>query len=212
MFHTLRWRIAQFFEIRWWQRYLASKDKAAYYDWKRRYWHSFLEKSQLQPTAGASILDIGCGPAGIFTIFEHDHHTDAVDPLLQEYEQKLPHFKRSDYPTVRFFTETIEQFQADRQYDWVFCLNAINHVADIHSGFDQLVRFVKPGGTLVVSVDAHNFSFLKTIFRAFPGDILHPHQYDLPEYENMLTQRGRTIQRTILIKKEHIFNYFVIVC
>ncbi|TAG67413.1 MAG: gfo/Idh/MocA family oxidoreductase [Runella slithyformis] len=44
---NLRWRVAQFFEIRWWRSYLRTKDKTRYYDWKRAYWRDFLQKSAL---------------------------------------------------------------------------------------------------------------------------------------------------------------------
>ena len=210
MAFPLRWRIAQFFEIRWWQRYLRSQDKWTYINWKLAYWREFLTKSGILISPEFSILDAGCGPSGIFML-PIGHSTDAFDPLLGEYERLLPHFQRSDYPHVRFFGSTLEHFLPEKQYDIVFCLNAINHVANIEQGFDQLVRFARPEGTLAVSIDAHNYTWLKRIFKAFPGDILHPHQYDLEEYKSMLTQRGCRIERTVLIKKEGIFDYYLIV-
>jgi 2-polyprenyl-6-hydroxyphenyl methylase/3-demethylubiquinone-9 3-methyltransferase len=44
-----------------------------------------------------------------------------------------------------------------------------------------------------------------------PGDILHPHQYDLAEYVAMLTRRGVEVQTQLLKKKEKIFNYYILV-
>lgn len=210
MVFPLRWRIAQFFEIRWWQRYLRSKDKWAYLNWKRAYWLDFLKKSNIQVPENASILDAGCGPAGIFML-NIGGSMDAFDPLLGEYRRLLPHFKEEDYPHVHFFESTLEDYTPQQQYDLVFCLNAINHVANIEQGFDQLVRFTRPGGTLAVSVDAHNYTLLERIFKAVPGDILHPHQYDLEAYQQMLLRRGCTLESTILIKKELIFNYYLLV-
>ena len=96
-------------------------------------------------------------------------------------------------------------------YDAIFCLNAINHVADLAHCFDVLVAAAKKGGKLVVSIDAHNYKLLKHIFQALPGDILHPHQYDLAEYQAMLTTRGCSIDKVILKKHEFIFDYYVLV-
>jgi 2-polyprenyl-6-hydroxyphenyl methylase/3-demethylubiquinone-9 3-methyltransferase len=62
-----------------------------------------------------------------------------------------------------------------------------------------------------MSIDAHNHRWIKRLLRLLPGDILHPHQYDLPEYESMMTARGFQIDRTILIKKDWIFNYYLVV-
>mgnify|MGYP000653264023 CR=1 FL=1 len=56
-----RWHIAQFFEIRWWRRYLKHRDKSGYLNWKRGYWLDFLQKSDLQLPPGARVLDAGCG-------------------------------------------------------------------------------------------------------------------------------------------------------
>jgi 2-polyprenyl-6-hydroxyphenyl methylase/3-demethylubiquinone-9 3-methyltransferase len=157
------------------------------------------------------VLDAGCGPAGIFLLPE-GAATDAFDPLLEEYERLLPHFCRSDFPRVRFFQATLEDFASDRPYyDLVFCLNAINHVADIGRSMDRLVTLTRPGGRLVISVDAHNHGWLKWLFRRFPGDLLHPHQYDLSEYTAMLTGRGCSVERVVVHKREWIFSYCVVV-
>jgi SAM-dependent methyltransferase len=210
---TFRWKIAQAAEIRWWQGYLKNKPTTDYAVWKTKYWQDLLAEIGLkdQITEGDKILDAGCGPAGIFMIFKNQD-VDALDPLLDEYEAKLPHFRKKNYPNVQFFSQPLESF-ADKKdvYDTVFCLNAINHVADLQRAFDVLVDATKSGGTLVVSIDAHNYGFLKTIFQALPGDVLHPHQFDLAEYSAMLTSRGCRIERTLLKKAEFIFNYYVLV-
>ncbi len=205
-----RWKIAQAAEIRWWQNYLKNKDPKEYLHWKRDYWNGLLQKAEVQLQAGERVLDAGCGPAGIFMVME-DQQVDALDPLLDRYESDLAHFDPKTYPHTRFHALPLEQFDTEKKYDKVFCLNAINHVADLPRCFDQLLAAVKPGGQLLVSIDAHNYAPLKSIFRLLPGDILHPHQYDLQEYEQMLLQRGCSIERTVLLKKELIFNYYLMV-
>lgn len=207
---NLQWRVAQFFEIRWWQRYLGSREKTAYLAWKSRYWRDFLQKSALEVPPGVTVLDAGCGPAGIFTVMQYQT-VDALDPLLERYEKSLPHFRRSDYPQVRFFSMALENFFPEKSYDFVFCLNALNHMADLPRCLDRLSALTRPGGTLALSVDAHNFSWLKNIFRFTAADILHPHQYTAEEYAAMLEARNFRIDRTVLIKKEAIFNYCLLV-
>jgi 2-polyprenyl-3-methyl-5-hydroxy-6-metoxy-1,4-benzoquinol methylase len=206
MANGLRWKIAQGFEIRWWKGYLKKRDPAEYAVWKRAYWKEYLDKMAgfVSLKAGDRILDAGCGPSGIFVVLE-SHHPDALDPLVDEYE-KVPHFKRAMYPTVRFFTDTLEDFRPDAPYDTVFCMNAINHVDNLAKGYDALAAATKPGGTLVVTIDAHNHGFFKWLFRTIPGDILHPHQYDEPEYAAMLTKRGFTVVDTQVVEREFFFS------
>ena len=202
-----RWKIAQAAEIRWWRNYLGKKEPAEYLAWKRAYWHDFLDKIGHRPAAGARVLDVGCGPAGVFTVLS-EQRVDAVDPLLDSYERDLPHFSASRYPRVDFYARPFEQYALTTQYDTVFCLNAVNHVADLAACCDKLTAALAPGGTLVMSIDAHNFALLKSLFRLLPGDILHPHQYDLAEYRKMLTDRDLIITGCELIKHETIFDYY----
>lgn len=207
---TLRWRCAQFFELRWWKNYLNSRDKSEYLHWKKSYWLDFLKNSGLRLSPGAGVLDAGCGPAGIFTIL-NDYKVDAVDPLLDQYAGLLPHFQPDDYPYVRFFSQTLESFFPAKRYDVVFCLNAINHVANLDNSLDRLVALVQPGGYLIISIDTHNYPWIRYLFQRLPADILHPHQFTCAEYAKMLTTRGLLIERTILIKKSGIFNYYLFV-
>ena len=96
---TIKWKIAQKLELKWWQRYLKDKDVEEYISWKRNYWKGFLtdidDGTLLLP--GQRILDIGCGPAGLF-IHLTDHDLTAVDPLLDRYEARLAHFSKASYP------------------------------------------------------------------------------------------------------------------
>ncbi len=207
---SLRWRVAQFFEMQWWKRYLAGKEKPHYLAWKKNYWRTFLGTSAIEVTHDARVLDAGCGPAGIFTILD-TQTVDALDPLLEKYQAVLPHFNPADYPKVRFISQALEDYSPEQPYDIVFCLNAINHVADLPRCLDRLVALTRPNGILAVSIDAHNYKWIKRLFQIIPGDILHPHQYDLPAYQEMLVVRGCTIKRTVLLKKEGIFSYYLLV-
>ena len=74
-----------------------------------------------------------------------------------------------------------------------------------------LYQLTKPGGKIVVSIDAHNRKFFKQLFRLQPADILHPHQYDLEEYKEMLTSLNCEILLTSLIKEEFLFNHYILV-
>ena len=208
---TLRWKIAQAAEIRWWQNYLKGKSETEYLTWKLNYWLDFMRKIDVKPLLGQKILDAGCGPAGIFMALKENKVT-AVDPLLEKYAATLLHFSAADYPHTEFVPLPFEEFITAKKFDTVFCLNAVNHVADLDLCFDKLEQMTASGGTLVVSIDAHNYAFFKSLFRLLPGDILHPHQFNLPEYEEMLTQRGLKIVRRELIKSEFFFDYYALVC
>jgi len=209
---SLRWRTAQFFEARWWNKYLAKKDVATYLAWKKGYWQGVIDKiaGSLKMRPGQYVLDAGCGPAGIF-INLPGYQVTAFDPLLDIYEKNLPHFKKEMYPDVDFYNASLETFTSEKLFDVVFCMNAINHVSQLDEAFLTLYNCTKKGGKIVVSIDAHNHPAFKFLFRLQPADILHPHQYDLAEYEQMLTKLNCTMLQTELIKKEFLFNHYILV-
>lgn len=207
---TLKWSIAQKAEAQWWQNYLQGKDVAAYHAWKKNYWQGVLDKiAGVCPVkSGMQVLDAGCGPAGLFMQLPHCA-VDAVDPLIDNYNANLPHFKTADYPYVTFFNTPMEQYATEKKYDIVFCMNAINHVIDIRHSYSLLGKWVKPGGKLVVTIDAHNYKFFKYLFRCIPGDILHPHQYDLNEYAAFITSNEFHMLFTEKLKTEFFFNHYI---
>lgn len=207
---TLKWNIAQKAELKWWENYLKGKDVEQYHTWKKAYWQKLLDtiKESCPVNPGMDVLDAGCGPAGVFMNLA-ECKVDAVDPLVDEYEKNLSHFKRSNYPFTTFYSLPIEQYKTDKKYDIIFCMNAINHVADINFSYDLLASMVKPGGKIVVTIDAHNHAFFKHLFRLVPGDILHPHQYDLKEYENFLTNRNFKILQSEKLKDEFFFDHYM---
>ncbi|MGH1334837.1 MAG: class I SAM-dependent methyltransferase [Aureispira sp.] len=205
----LRWKIAQAAEIRWWKAYLKKKDSTQYATWKRAYWQTLLQELIEQPAAGMRCLDAGCGPAGVFMALQ-EQQVQAVDPLLEEYQQ-LPHFNPTDYPWATFKTQPLEDFQTTTPFDWVFCLNAINHVSDLEQCWKRLMDATASGGRLVVSIDAHNHTFFKHLFRLLPGDILHPHQYDLAEYEAQGKAHGGRLLQALHKDEAFFFDYYVLV-
>jgi len=206
-----RWKIAQYFERLWWQRYTKDADPTDYLNWKTRYWQDFLHKYERQiPYASAkNILDAGCGPAGMFIILSK--HCTAIDPLLLQYEEKLLIFDRSWYPDVKFHNMSMEDMILDDQYDLVFCMNAINHVADLRKSLRNLFKYSSPGATLVLSVDVHRYNMLKSISRLIPADILHPHQDSTEDYLSMLEETGFKVENNFLLKENGIFDYKVFI-
>lgn len=205
---STKWSIAQWLELRWWQRYLRGKDTARYLQWKSNYWHGVLAKTavSLSSLKDKEILDAGCGPAGIYMILDQSRVT-AVDPLLPQYEQKLAVFNSSMYPYVNFVRTPLEQFSSPTKFDVIFCMNAINHVNDIKEGLNILSKHLKADGTLIMTVDAHRSSFLKQLFRFIPGDALHPHQYDMQGYISLLSNAGLEVVKTARIKYGRIFTH-----
>ena len=87
----------------------------------------------------------------------------------------------------------------------------INHVADLDVCVKKLKAVIRPGGRLVLTVDAHNDLFFKKLFRLVPGDILHPHQYDLAEYTAKVEQQGFKMIHQKSLDRNFFFTYYLLV-
>lgn len=208
---SLRWRVAQFLELKWWQRYLRRQTPQDYLAAKRQYWQRVLRELDWPVEAGARVLDAGCGPAGIFILLHDRQRVTAVDPLLDRYES-LPVFARRHYPGVRFIPQPLEALTALEPFDCIYCFNAINHVRDWSVSLDRLTQMARPGTRLLLSSDVHRRSWLLPVFRALPGDALHPQQHAAEAYRTALLERGWRIEREACLKSSLIFDYRAWVC
>jgi hypothetical protein len=62
-----------------------------------------------------------------------------------------------------------------------------------------------------LSSDVHRYRLLKPIFRLLPGDILHPQQHSLKDYQKIIHLYKPESYREILIKRSAIFDYYTFV-
>jgi SAM-dependent methyltransferase len=211
-----RWRLAQALERRWWRRYLRGKDPAAYRAWKAAYWNDLLARhaAEFGLDRPQDLLDAGCGPAGVNLVLpDHAaHRVTALDPLLDRYRE-LPAWPALERPEVRYVTGPLEgapERLGTAAFDGVLCLNAINHVDDLGAALDALGRLTRPGGWLLLGVDAHTAGWRKRLFRLLPGDALHPHQHDADEYVRLLEARGWTVAARAVHRPGRWFDYVLL--
>ncbi|TXF88554.1 class I SAM-dependent methyltransferase [Neolewinella aurantiaca] len=205
---TLRWRVAQFLERQWWQRYLRGKSPEEYLRNKKAYWQRTLEQLEWTPVPGRKVLDAGCGPAGVYIYLEKIESVSALDPLLDSYESELSIFDRNDYPGVRFLAQPLEQaFDGEGTFEAIYCFNAINHVSDWAAALDALTAHAQQGTQLLMTSDVHRHKLLLPIFQALPGDVLHPQQHGPEAYRMALQQRGWRIEKEEVLRREAIFDY-----
>lgn len=202
------WHLAQRLEWWWWRKYLHNKDTDTYLSWKRQYWSDFVMKlpSTFHHITQKNILDAGCGPAGIFMIMGENTVT-ALDPLLNQYDT-LAHFDRQQYPYCTFINSSIESYSPTHPYDYVFSLNAINHVADLPLCIRNIYGYLRDGGTAIISTDVHRYPLLKKLLRIIPTDALHPQQDDAKDYINILEKTGfKHIEILPLEPENPLFDY-----
>ncbi|MBN8249339.1 MAG: methyltransferase domain-containing protein [Verrucomicrobia bacterium] len=111
--------------------------------------------------AGQTVLEAGCG-AGRFT--EVVVRTGATLVSLDYSAAVEANFRSNGHhPNLLIVQGDIYAmpFPAD-SFDRVFCLGVLQHTPDVHRSFQQLPRYLKPGGALAVDV-YKRFGFLKQL-------------------------------------------------
>ena len=206
-----RWRLAQFLELRWWKRYLRGRSAADYLAGKRTYWDRVFQELRWRVEPGVSALDAGCGPAGVFISVGDRQRVTALDPLLGQYET-LEVFSASRYPHVNFLCLPLEDAADLPAFDVIYCFNAINHVSDWARSLDALTALARPGTRMILTSDVHRHRWLLSVFRALPGDALHPQQHPAEDYRLALSRRGWQVEQERELRKEWIFSYRAWVC
>ncbi|MCL5435929.1 MAG: class I SAM-dependent methyltransferase [Patescibacteria group bacterium] len=123
-------------------------------------------------------LDLGCG---LISVLEFSGKSFiAIDPLLDEYDKIVPVFKRMVAYEKQFDPDTIP-FR-DENFDWVFCVNVVDHTKDPKRLMREIFRVLKPGGKLYFEVN-------------FDDHLLAPH-YELWDNEKINALKQMNIFKT----------------
>lgn len=205
--NRFRWILAQFFEKWWWRQYLSKKDITTYRRDKIKYWHTFLNHIEVNQPENKKVLDAGCGPAGIFCALSETNTIIGVDPLIDQYQE---HFQTLVQPgsNVTLIKENLESYQSNEPFNYIFCLNAINHVQQYDLCLQRLFQNGNKETLYIFSSDVHHSYLLAGIMKWLSWlDVLHPIQMTKDEYEESFKANGFEVKQSKLCKAGLIFNY-----
>jgi ubiquinone/menaquinone biosynthesis C-methylase UbiE len=103
---------------------------------------------------GALVLDAGCGTgAHALRLAQRDLSVIAIDFSESVLGMAAAHLKASSAPsTIKLQQENLLSLTfEDATFDCIVCWGVLMHVADIETALSELVRVLKPTGTLVIS-------------------------------------------------------------
>lgn len=143
---------------------MEQEHQQRYYELGRSYWWlagkyriiADAVERRFRPPAGASgparIIDLGCGPGNLLdylaphgAVFGSDFSQDALRFCAGRGYRRL---FRADFHSLPL---------RDASFDLVTCIDVLEHLNDDRRAIAELVRILRPGGTLVVSVPAFMF-------------------------------------------------------
>ena len=107
---------------------------------------------QLFDQPGGSVLDVGCGPGVMVEgLRALDCTFCGVDPSRNTIAIASERFRDDD--RVRFLQGDASRLEfSDDVFDCVLCMGVIDSVPDGQRAIGEMVRVLKPGGTLILTV------------------------------------------------------------
>lgn len=149
------------------------------------------------------LLDVGVGNAILIKYFQTQGYeisgVELSQQLINNYkkQKKLQHIKIKN--------GDITVLQGNDQYDYVLCCDVLEHIKDDKKAIKNLWSFVKPRGSLIISVPAHPYLFGER-------DLLlgHFRRYDKQELLKLTTYL--TSYKVSLLTYWNIFGYFTYYC
>lgn len=142
---------------------MEQEHQQRYYELGRSYWWlagkyriiADVVARHFRPAAGGArprVLDLGCGPGNLLDylvphgrVFGSDFSHDALRFCAARGFRSL---FRADFHALPLL---------DESFDLVTCIDVLEHLSDDRRAIAELVRILRPGGALVVSVPAFMF-------------------------------------------------------
>ena len=128
---------------------------------------------------GASILDVGCGPAWFWpeaiTVLPPEQMLTLFDQSPGMVDEALQRCRALSFAAVEGETGDAADLPfADASFDAVIAMHMLYHVADQAKAISEFHRVLKPGGTLLVSTNGvdnmRELYQLTTVFGGTPHD------------------------------------------
>jgi ubiquinone/menaquinone biosynthesis C-methylase UbiE len=132
-----------------WEGGYRTRDNEAFYE------RAFdLITSELNPPAGATFLDAGCGTcAHTIRLARRGFNVRAIDFSESALEMARDYLKQTGHDErISLQREDLTRLSfPDASFDYVLCWGVLMHVPDVGRAVAELARVLRPGGALVLS-------------------------------------------------------------
>lgn len=138
-------RVGRFYDVVWTE-YIPE------YPETENHWRLFYSGDEVE---GKTVLDAGCG-TGIFSIIFANHgsaRVTGIDISRGSLETARGLAEKFGLDNARFLQQDMLELPfPDSEFDIVWAWGTVHHTTDPFRAIDQLIRVLKPGGSLLLAV------------------------------------------------------------
>lgn len=183
-----RWEKAQKAEINFWRKWrknILYKNITPDTDWAE------VLKRTGGPLPAGKVLDIGCGPISVLNFFRGDGMRPiGIDPLAELYaREQIVEWKKGWEPITMVSLSAEKLPFANEYMDHLICFNVLDHVADAVAMLKEMLRVLRPGGTIRIYIHTFSRWLKKLLFFDSP----HLSHWEHIEFSKLLESSGLEI-------------------
>lgn len=200
------WHHAQHEEQECWSGVRHKLLSPDYIELKCAYWRKILAKCGVSEAElqNSPVLEVGCGPSGVFLLFPANPHYVLVDPLLDHYRNMAPHL----FGTQHCISEPLEDLGSalNGGFQTVIAINCIDHCRDIHAFIRKLRNLCDDRATVLLAVNTHQRGWTARLWHRFQRFLEphHPYHFTLEGYKELVAPHF-AIENTFDIEDEVIW-------
>lgn len=152
---------------------------------RRRIIESVLDKQLGATTTSRQMLDVGCGTGRMLSFLERWGEVQGVDADAAAVDYS---HQRGHHNVQQLHGSTLP-FD-DQSFDLVSAFDVLEHIDDDRGTAREMVRVLRPGGTVVVTVPAY-----MALWGAQDEISHHKRRYSRPQLHQLLSGAGLTVRR-----------------
>lgn len=162
----------------------------------------------IEPFCNGSILEIGSGIGNISQYFVLNKYDIAVSDLRENYRTILKNRFQLSEDKVLNLDIVDDNFDSNsrnllNKYDSIFSLNVVEHIKNDDLAINNMVKMLKPGGTLVILVPAY-----QALYNNFDVTLEHYRRYNKTTLSDLMSKYGR-IQKSFYFNAVGILGWWV---